>query len=312
MELIDTTAGEVVKGLTRAQHNAGGSSGLALNLVVLASEDQRPQLEEAAKQAAQEHPYRLLIVFPRDFDAPQPRLDAEILVGERLGPCEAVLMRLDGPLIKHAASVVMPLLEPDVPVVTCWLTDPPECAAEHPLGAVADRRITYSALASDPIGTLKNRARDYSPGDTDICWTRITYWRSLIASAFDNVTSEVTHIQLKALDSDPSAQLMASWLHNRLNVKPEIVDTDVVRNGEHLPGIGEVTFTLESGDHICITRQADGQTFLKQVGFAKRQLILQGRSLGQLLAEELRHMDPDRAFHDTLEQFAYDRGVRLA
>lgn len=312
MELIDTTAGDVVKGLARAQHNAGGSSGLALNLVVLASEDQREQLEEAAKQAAQEHPYRLLIVLPRYESAEQPRLDAEILVGDRLGPCEAVIMRLDGALSQHAASVVVPLLEPDVPVVTCWLTDPPECSVEHPLGAMADRRITYTALTSDPIGTLRKRARDYSPGDTDICWTRITYWRSLIASAFDNVTSSVTDLRIEANASDPSAQLMAAWLHSRLNVQPELVDTDVVRNGEHLPGIKSVSFNLENGDSITINRQPDGQTFLFQEGFAKRQLILQGRSLGQLLAEELRHMDPDRAFHTTLEQFAYDKGVSVA
>lgn len=312
MELIDTTASEVVKGLTRAQHNAGGTSGLALNLVILASEDQRDQLEEAAKQAAQEHPYRLLVVFPRFAEAEEPRLDAEILVADRLGPCEAVIMRLDGPLAKHAGSVVVPLLEPDVPVVTCWLTDPPECAVEHPLGAMADRRITYSALTSEPIDTLSKRARDYSPGDTDICWTRITYWRSLIASAFDNVSSTVAEIQIEANASDPSAQLMAAWLHSRLGVRPELIDTDVVRNGEHLPGIKSVCFNLDEGNSITIHRQSDGQTFLFQEGFAKRQLILQGRTLGQLLAEELRHMDPDQAFRATLEQFAYDKGVSVA
>ena len=107
------------------------------------------------------------------------RLDAEIVVGGRLGPCEAVVMRMHGRLALHAESVVMPLLAPDVPVVTWWHGAPPERIANDPLGVVADRRITDVAQAADPVAALRQRAEDYAPGDTDLAWTRITPWRTL-------------------------------------------------------------------------------------------------------------------------------------
>ena len=66
--------------------------------------------------------------------ATRSRLDAEIVVGGRLGPCEAVVLRMQGRLALHAESVVMPLLAPDVPVVTWWHGEPPERIAYDPLG----------------------------------------------------------------------------------------------------------------------------------------------------------------------------------
>ena len=72
------------------------------------------------------------------------------MVGGRLGPAEAVVMRMYGRLALHAESVVMPLLAPDVPVVTWWHEDPPDVIANDFLGVVADRRITDSKLARRP------------------------------------------------------------------------------------------------------------------------------------------------------------------
>ena len=120
------------------------------------------------------------------------RLDAEIVVGGRLGPCEAVVLRMQGRLALHAESVVMPLLAPDVPVVTWWHGEPPERIAYDPLGVVGERRITDAAQAADPIAALRQRAEDYAPGDTDLAWSRITPWRTLVAGAFDTIESPVT------------------------------------------------------------------------------------------------------------------------
>ena len=72
----------------------------------------------------------------------------------------------------------MPLLAPDVPVVTWWHGAPPERIAHDPLGVVADRRITDIAQAADPVAALRQRAEDYAPGDTDLAWTRTTPWRA--------------------------------------------------------------------------------------------------------------------------------------
>ncbi|HIW64482.1 MAG TPA: glucose-6-phosphate dehydrogenase assembly protein OpcA [Candidatus Stackebrandtia excrementipullorum] len=298
--LWDTTATEVVTALASERHSAGGTSGLALNLVVIVDEKGEREAEAALTLAAQQHPCRLLIVVRRDEGRDRPRLDAEIIVGGRLGPCEAVVMRLYGRLANHAESVVMPLLAPDVPVVTCWFVQPPVRAAEDPLGAFADRRISYSARSSHPVQTLSARALDYSPGDTDLCWTRITYWRSLIASAFDTASAPAASVRLTADAADPSATLLAGWLGGRLGVRPVIENTSVIRNSEHLPAIKGVAITLTNGDEIEITRDEAGQTQLRRTGFADRTQILNGRTLGELLTEELRHLDPDQPYEAAL------------
>src|ERR1700709_2248497 len=95
--LWDTTGNEVVKALAAERRRAGGAA--------------------AATIAASAHPCRLLIVVRSDLEG-RSRLDAEIVVGGRLGPAEAVVMRMYGRLALHAESVVMPLLAPDVPVGT--------------------------------------------------------------------------------------------------------------------------------------------------------------------------------------------------
>ena len=180
--LWDTTGNEVVKALAAERRSAGGvASGLALTLVVVVDEKRVREAEAAATIAAAAHPCRLLVVVRSDVERDRNRLDAEIVVGGRLGPCEAVVMRMYGRLALHAESVVMPLLAPDVPVVTWWHGEPPEEIAYDSLGVVADRRITDAAQAADPVAALRQRAEDYAPGDTDLAWTRITPWRTLVA-----------------------------------------------------------------------------------------------------------------------------------
>ena len=191
--LWDTTGNEVVKALAAERRSAGGvASGMALTLIVVVDEKRVREAEAAATIAAAAHPCRLVVVVRSEIERDRNRLDAEIVVGGRLGPCEAVVTRMYGRLALHAESVVMPLLVPDVPVVTWWHGEPPAEIATDFLGVVADRRITDAAQAADPIEALRQRARDYAPGDTDLAWTRITPWRTLVAGAFDTTEARVT------------------------------------------------------------------------------------------------------------------------
>ena len=93
---------------------------------------------------------RMLMVIRRQIDAPVPRLDAEVTIGGRLGPGEAVVLRMYGRLALHAESVTLPLLAPDAPVVTWWYGEPPEKIAYDPLGVFAERRITDVLRSTDP------------------------------------------------------------------------------------------------------------------------------------------------------------------
>ena len=181
----DTTGTDVVHALIAERRNSGAvASGLALSLIVVVDEKRVPEAEQAAMTAAAAHPCRLLIVVRRKLET-DDRLDAEVAVGGRLGAAEAVVLRMCGRLTLHAESVVLPLLAPDAPVVTWWVGEPPDRIAYDPLGVFADRRVTDCGATEKPLVTLRTRAEDFAPGDTDLSWTRTTPWRSLLASAFD-------------------------------------------------------------------------------------------------------------------------------
>jgi glucose-6-phosphate dehydrogenase assembly protein OpcA len=293
--LWDTTGNEVVKALSAERRNAGGvASGLALTLVVVVDEKRVREAETAAATAAAAHPCRLLMVVrgaSGNAGGAESRLDAEIVVGGRLGPCEAVVMRMHGRLTHHAESVVIPLLAPDVPVVTWWHDIPPDRIATDPLGVVAERRITDAAQAADPMAALLQRADDYAPGDTDLAWTRSTPWRSLIASALDTSTSPVASAIVTADPADPTGALLRGWLQARLGIRPT-----PMAGG---PSVQTVALRLTNGEEVAIHRE-NGVARLSRTGLPQRTLPLHRRQLGEQLAEELRHLDRDQAYSAAL------------
>ena len=285
--LWDTTGTEVVKALG-AERRAHGAvaSGLALTLVVVVDEAHVADAERAATRAAAEHPCRLLVVVRRRPDAPESRLDAEVLIGGRLGPGEAAVLRMYGRLALHAESVVLPLLAPDAPVVTWWYGAPPHLIAHDPLGVLADRRVTDVSLASDPLAGLAQRAADYVAGDTDLAWTRATPWRSLCALAFDGVTSPATGASLTGPPGDPTRALVAGWLQACLAVPVEQHDG---------PELSQVTVSLQDGE-VSITRLDETGARLQRTGQPDRTMPLEPVGLGDLLAEELRRLDADETY----------------
>jgi glucose-6-phosphate dehydrogenase assembly protein OpcA len=300
LALWDTTGTEVVKKLAAERRSAGGvASGLALTLVAVAVEPNVRAVEDAVTIAAAEHPCRLLVVTRALVNTPgvPDRLDAEIIVGGRLGPCEAVVMRMQGRLALHAESVVMPLLAPDVPVVTWWHGAAPDRIAYDPLGVVAERRVTDVSHSADPIAALRQRADDYAPGDTDLAWTRITPWRSLVAGAFDTITAGVTEVTITSGPADAQAKLLAGWLEARLGVSPRVEPNS---SG----ALEAVAFSLDDGGSLSLTRHG-GTAILHRPGYEDRIMPLVVRKLGEELAEELRRLDADQSYSAALGA-AYD------
>ncbi|HWB65495.1 MAG TPA: glucose-6-phosphate dehydrogenase assembly protein OpcA [Mycobacteriales bacterium] len=293
--LWDTNGSAVVQALIDERRSAGAlASGLALSLVVVVDEARVREAEQAAMVAAAAHPCRLLIVIRHKVDA-DIRLDAEVQVGGRLGPTEAVIMRMYGRLALHAESVVLPLLAPDAPVVTWWHGAPPDQIATDALGVLANRRITDCAQAADPLAALGQRAADFLPGDTDLAWTRCTPWRALLAAGLDGADRPATGAVVEADEANPSAALIAGWLHARLGVP---VHSD---HHNETPGIArvQVEFGGDAGTTVSIERPA-GKATAKVRGYDPWQLALARRDIGDLLAEELRRMDPDVAYAESL------------
>jgi glucose-6-phosphate dehydrogenase assembly protein OpcA len=292
--LWDTTGTAVVKALA-AERRTGGAvtSGIALTLVVVVDQEDVEEAEEAATIAASRHPMRMLMVVRRHIDAPVPRLDAEVTIGGRLGPGEAVVMRMYGRLALHAESVTLPLLAPDAPVVTWWHGEPPEKIAYDPLGVFADRRITDVLRAKDPSAALQRRAEDFAPGDTDLSWTRLTPWRAALASAFDGASRhQPTKAVVRAGVNEPSARLMAGWLHSRLNIDVRVDGTD----DEPISGV-EIDF---DNDKTTTATIEGANLVLRREGQQDAYMPFGERSLGELLAEELRRLDHDSIYADAL------------
>jgi glucose-6-phosphate dehydrogenase assembly protein OpcA len=219
------------------------------------------------------------------------RLDAEIRSGDGAAG-QTVLLRLYGPMSLHPDSVVMPLLVPDTPVVTWWPGNGPDVPSGEPLGALAQRRVTDAAAASHPAEMLRALATAYRPGDTDLSWTRATPWRSLLAATVDQTDGTIHGGTVSAEEDNPTADLLAAWLASRLRVP----FSRAVSGG---PGITGVAFGVNNGD-IRITRPDGRVATLSRPGQPDRHVALQRRDTAELLAEELRRLNPDEIYGETL------------
>jgi glucose-6-phosphate dehydrogenase assembly protein OpcA len=295
IDLTETTTSAIQDTLMQARHRLGGPAlGMVLTLIIVTDESGQYDAVRAASQAAREHPCRVLGVITRN-PAGRSRLDAEIRLGDN-GPGETLLLRMHGPLGQHADSVVAPLVLPDTPVVTWWPGQAPTIPSADPLGALAQRRITDAAASDKPRQMLTALASGYRPGDTDLSWTRATSWRSLLAATLDQPYAEMTGGTVSAEQHNPSADLIATWLAGRLVIP-------VAREVSDGPGITEVSFATQEGD-ITLSRP-DGRTAtLSKPGQPDRRVALHRRDTTELLAEELRRLDPDEVYAEALARFA--------
>ena len=295
VDLTNTTTRKVQEALSAARHRMGGpATGKVLTLVIVTDEAAQYDAVRASTEAAREHPCRVLVVIARSGQE-EARLDAEVRVGET-GPGETVVLRLYGELVDHADSVIAPLLVPDTPVVTWWPGLVPRRPAGEALGALAQRRVTDARSGSDPLGTLRRLAETYEPGDTDFAWTRITSWRTLLAATLDQSHPEIIAATVEAEPRNPSAALLAAWLSVRLGVPCDL-------NESHGPGITAVRLHTGEGE-IAITRPDGRVATLSQPGQPDRQVALHRRSVAELLAEELRRLDPDEVYREAVLRFA--------
>ncbi|MFI6315927.1 glucose-6-phosphate dehydrogenase assembly protein OpcA [Nonomuraea sp. NPDC050556] len=294
--LTDTTAGKISAQLTHLRHQMGAPAvGMVLTLVVVTDERDQYDAVRAATEAAREHPSRILVVINRETDEAN-RLDAELRIGEST-PGEVVVLRLYGELTAHADSVVSPLLLPDTPVVAWWPGEAPTVPSEDPIGALAQRRLTDAKAVPDGIRTLASRAKGYAPGDTDLAWARLTPWRSLLAAAFDQPVGKIKKGVVEAAAGNASAPLLAAWLTERLGAPFKVADS----NG---PGLTSVRLSLAEGGELTVARSDARLATLIRPGQPDRHVALARRHTSELLAEELRRLDPDEIYAAALKRLA--------
>lgn len=298
IDLTDTTSSQINTTLVQARRSIGSPAvGMVLTLVIVTDEGNHYDALKSASEASKEHPSRILVVIRRPGRSPRDRamarLDAEVRVGSDSGTGETVLLRMHGELASHAYSVVLPLLLPDAPVVVWWPDDSPEHPSEDKLGTLAQRRITDASSTEDPIGTLRQRGETYAPGDTDLSWTRLTPWRSVLAAGLDQQTLKVRSAVVEGEAHNPSTELLALWLAGRLRVPVE-------RKVTEGPGITAVRMGTADGE-ICLDRADGSLAELAVPGQPDRHVALHRRGTAELIAEELRRLDPDEAYASAVQ-----------
>jgi len=296
IELTGTNSSAIAEEFVRARRKAGSPAmGMVMTLIFVVSEEDAEDAMQAARSASREHPARVLgVIFGDARGAGQ--VDAQVGIGSGWTG-ETAMIRLTGEVSKHPESVVLPLLLPDSPVVVWWPTKAPENPATDPLGQLANRRITdASAAPRSKAKAMLTQCETYAPGNTDLAWTRITGWRALLAASLDKFESKVTSASVAAERISPSADLLSAWLADRLKVK-------VTRTSSKGPGITDVVLDTKEGP-ISLVRYDGKLAMLSSPGQPDRPVALKRRDIAELLAEELRRLDPDDIYAQTVKKLS--------
>lgn len=292
VDLPDTTTNEINKKITALREQEGAITlGRVLTLVIAADSDEiAEEAIDASAWASREHPCRIIVVSPIDRLADHPRLDGQLRIGGDAGGGEIVVLRIAGPLASHADSVVLPFLLPDTPVVAWWPGVAPAVPAQDPVGQLANRRLTDATGTEDPLASIKSRLQGYSPGDTDLSWSRVTYWRALLTTALDQGPHEpVDSVLVSGLKNEPALDIMAGWLASR-------IDGPVRR------AVGDLKVELvRASETVTLSRPQTGATAtLSRTGRPAALVPLPRRETRECLAEDMRRLDADEIYEEAL------------
>jgi hypothetical protein len=181
--------------------------------------------EDVLAGLAEGHPSRTIVLVP-DPDAPDG-LDAGVEVerfgaGEGRQVCvETVRVRLGGSRAAVPASVVQPLLLPDLPVFLRWRGLPPfgEPPFEQLLDVV-DRLVVDSTEWPDLPEPYARLAEIFDRVVvSDIAWARTSRWRPQLASLWPEIGGVK---RIKVEGTEAQAFLLAGWLRSRLGHEVEL------------------------------------------------------------------------------------------
>lgn len=235
---------------------------------------------EAARGAleglAERHPSRTILLFPEpdaDQDALTAEVDLRCFVGGGVANqvCwEVVSVRLLGERAASPASVVQPLLLPDLPAFLRWRGPLGTSQGERELISVVDRLVIDSSECPDLGWELSEVAELVDDVIvSDIAWARARPWREAVAALWPEV-AEASVLRVAGPEAD--ALLLAGWLRGRLDRPVEL---------RHEPA-GEIELVEVDGKAVVPDR-------------ADR------RSASDLLSDELDVFWRDRIYEEAVE-----------
>lgn len=293
-DLPDTNTSEVLRALVQIREEGGAIAlGRVLTLIIDSEVGHVDAAVAVTNDVSREHPARV-IVLARDPGRTTTRLDAQIRVGGDAGASEVVVLTASGELLTHSDTLVLPLLLPDAPIVIWWPHEVPDRPSEHPIGAMAHRRITDSMSAADPMGTLTRLRSGYAAGDSDLAWTRLTVWRAYLAAALDLPPFEpVQRAEVSGHEDSPAVYLLAAWLAHTLDCPVDI------HRQRDVQGLTKVVLDRPSGP-VVIDRSDARTAQLIHPGQPERWVAMPLRELRECLSEDLRRLDPDVVYGEVL------------
>jgi len=181
--------------------------------------------EDVLAGLAERHPSRTIVLVPEpdEEDGLEASVQVECFpVGEGREICtETIRIHLGGRAASVPASVVQPLLVPDLPVFIRWRGLPP-FGAEHfeTLVDVVDRLIVDSTeWPGLPAPYELFTAVFDRVAVSDIAWTRTSRWRRQLATLWPGIAGARG---IKVTGTDAQAYLLAGWLRARLRRSIEL------------------------------------------------------------------------------------------
>ena len=181
--------------------------------------------EDVLAGLAERHPSRTIVLIPEpDAD---DGLDASVEVdcfpsGEGRQVCtETIRLRLSGNRAQAPASVVEPLLLPDLPAFLRWRGLPP--FGERPFEQLLDTVDRLIVDSTEWPGLPEQYERLAGIFDrvavSDIAWARTSRWRPHLATLWPGI-AKVS--QMKVTGTEAQAHLLAGWLRSRLGREIEL------------------------------------------------------------------------------------------
>jgi glucose-6-phosphate dehydrogenase assembly protein OpcA len=232
----DVTIAEIERELARLRAASEDDKAPDLRTSVMTHMGWAPRSSlEAALQTLQgleeRHPSRTIILVP-DGCARVDGLDAAVSLrcfplesGLRHICTEVIELRLSGRRAEAPASIVTPLLIPDLPVFLRWREQPPFGAREfEQLLGVTDRLVVDSAEWTDVPTAYEQLADVFERAAvSDIAWARTLEWRRALAGLWPEI-GELGELRVAA--PLPEALLLAGWLRSRLKREFELEHDD--------------------------------------------------------------------------------------
>ena len=181
--------------------------------------------EDVLAGLAERHPSRTIVLVPEPDadDGLEASVEVDCYpVGEdRKVKMETIRLKLGGNRVQAPASVVEPLLLPDLPVFLRWRGLPP--FGEQPfeqLVDTVDRLIVDSTEWPGLPAPYERLAEIFDRvAVSDIAWARTSRWRPQLATLWPGI-AEVSRI--KVIGTDAQAHLLAGWLRSRLDRKIDL------------------------------------------------------------------------------------------